>query len=194
MGAEVNPNDERIFSQVIWIDPKIDNIENTSYIKELTTKYSANIQTYKKVEDAISYMQKIKFEDTKIIVTSRNYSEFIESFKQNITKMYFAPKITVYTYNISKFHERNKGYENIDIFYKYGGIITTFENLKNFLAENSNKMIKDHNKLEKNNRTNGVQLTFEYIDCKEKLLLPMFFKALISDIRKENFYTYTNYL
>ena len=55
-------------------------------------------------------------------------------------------------------------------------------------------MIKDHNKLEKNNRTNDVLLTFEYIDCKEKLLLPMFFKALISDIKKENFFTYTNYL
>ena len=32
---------------------------------------------------------------------------------------------------------------------------------------------------EKINNTNEIQLTFEYIDCKEKLMLPLFFKALI---------------
>ena len=196
MGAcnEVKPNKERIISKVIWIDPEVDNQENISYINELTTRYSAKIQTYKTVEDAIPYLQKIKFEETKIIVTSSNYTEFIETFKQNITKIYFAPKIIAFTNNISRFIERNAGYYNLDIFYKYGGITTIFEGLKIFLLEDSKKIIKGYNKLEKNNRTNEVQLTFEYIDCREKLLLPMFFKTLLSDIDNENLNMYTNSL
>ena len=40
---------------------------------------------------------------------------------------------------------------------------------------------------EKINNTNEIQLTSEYIDCKEKLMLPLFFKALMDE--KINDYT-----
>ena len=185
---------ERIISKVIWIDPKIDNIENISYINELKTKYSANIETYKNSEDAIFYMKKIKFEEIKIIINSSNYSQFVKLFKENIINMYFAPKIIVFTNNISRFHEINPGYDNIDIFYKYGGITSIFEEVKKFLVDDPEKNIKGDNILKKYNPANEVQLTFEYIDCREKLLLPMFFKTLISSIKNENINMYTNSL
>ena len=185
---------ERIISKVIWIDPKIDNIENISYINELKTKYSANIETYKNSKDAIFYMKKIKFEEIKIIINSSNYSQFVKLFKKNIINMYFAPKIIVFTNNISRFHEINPGYDNIDIFYKYGGITSIFEEVKKFLVDDPEKNIKGDNILKKYNPANEVQLTFEYIDCREKLLLPMFFKTLISSIKNENINMYTNSL
>ena len=39
-----------------------------------------------------------------------------------------------------------------------------------------------------------VQLTFEYIDSKEKIYLPMFFKSLIDKIPNENMEKYTKSL
>ena len=39
-----------------------------------------------------------------------------------------------------------------------------------------------------------LQLTFEYIDNKEKLMLPLFFKSLIDDISKDNLDKYTKEL
>ena len=41
---------------------------------------------------------------------------------------------------------------------------------------------------------NDVQLTFEYIDRKEKLMLPLFFKSLISGINNDNLELYNNSL
>ena len=40
-------------------------------------------------------------------------------------------------------------------------------------------------------KQDDVQLTFEYIDQKEKLILPIFFKSLIDTISKENMEAYT---
>ena len=70
---------------------------------------------------------------------------------QNITKIYFAPKIIAFTNNISRFIERNAGYYNLDIFYKYGGITTIFEGLKILLtsiAKNQDMMMERIKKLE----------------------------------------------
>ena len=50
-------------------------------------------------------------------------------------------------------------------------------------------MVQNYNK-----KPNEVQLTFEYIDCREKLLLPLFFKTLLSDINNDNLNNYTNTL
>ena len=44
------------------------------------------------------------------------------------------------------------------------------------------------------NLNDMLQLTFEYIDNKEKLMLPLFFKSLIDDISKDNLDKYTKEL
>ena len=44
------------------------------------------------------------------------------------------------------------------------------------------------------NISDGSQLTFEYIDKKEKLLLPLFFKALIDNASNDNMGKYKNLL
>ena len=185
----------KIISYVIWIDPHIDNLENLAYINELISYYFAKVKTFKNVQSAIQYIKEIKFYETKIIVSSSVYSDFIEKFKKNITDIYFAPKIIVFTTSFSHFYEINKDYQNIDMFYKYGGITTTFNNVKTFLLDDSSVIINENNILKKYNKMpNEVQLTFEYIDCKEKLLLPLFFKVLISGIDNYNLKVYTNLL
>ena len=123
----INPNK----SKVIWIDPKVDNMENRSYIHQLALLDSIRPITFKNVQESIKYLKGIKFEAIKIILCGTTYSEFIQSFKDNIIDIYFAPKIIVFTTSVSKFHQKNPKYDNnIEKFYKYGGIVTIFQELK----------------------------------------------------------------
>ena len=103
--------------------------------------------------------------------------------------MYIAPKIIIFRY------KNNIDYNNIEKLYKYGGVTTDFSEVKNFLMKETLKIAINIPLEQESNRTNEeVQLTFEYIDKKEKLMLPLFFKTLISDMFDENLENYTNYL
>ena len=57
---------------------------------------------------------------------------------------------------------------------------------------NSISIINHESKEIKNNL--DAQLTFEYIDSKEKLILPLTFKALIDKMSNENVEEYTKFL
>ena len=62
------------------------------------------------------------------------YSEFVNKFKENIIDMCVAPKIIIFTKNKEKFIEYNIDYpKNINLFYKFGGIATSFDEIKKFL-------------------------------------------------------------
>ena len=182
-------------STIIWIDPNVNNQENISYIKELTSIESIKPKTFTNISEAINYMKTIKFEEIKIIINSGYYSPFVKSFKENIILMYFAPKIIVFTSDKSRFFENNKGYNKyIETFYKYGGIVTSFPEVKKFLKKETRDIFDDEILEKEFYRDNEVQLTFEYIDRKDKLMLPMFFKAVISDLKKDNLENYTKSL
>ena len=206
-------------SNLIWIDTNIDNSENTKYAKELQTiKSLKEIKLFKKLDEAFDYMKIIKFEDTIIIVSGRFYSELVEKFKKKIIDMFFIPIIIVFTSSKSKFLEFNIDYEYYNNkFYAFGGIATQFEQIKNYLnkdlennkdnysffdfhnldeSENIKNLKPMGNKKENIffNNSNEPQLTIEFIDKKEQLLLPLFFKSLINDLSNEDIEKYTNLL
>ena len=132
-------------------------------------------------------MKYIEFQETKVIISGRLYSEFVKKFNENIIDICVAPKIIVFTKNKEKFIEYNKEYQNnIDLFYKFGGIATTFDEIKKFL--------KDDNKLQTIQKSDDIQLTFEYIDSIEKLTLPICFKSLIDNASNDKMEEYTNFL
>jgi len=145
-------------------------------------------------------MKSIKFLETKVIISGRLYSEFVQKFKENIISMYVAPKIIVFTSNKEKFIENNKKYlSNNNLFYQFGGIATTFNEIKKFLKKND--IISQKMKMKKSDdtqlafeRINEIQLTYEYIDSIEKLTLPIFFKSLIDNTSNNNMEEYTNLL
>ena len=207
-------------SIVIWIDQKIDNFTNIGYSKELRAITSIKyLKLFNNVDEAIIYLKEIKFDETIIIVSGRLYEELVEKFKENILEIYTIPKIIVFTSSKSKFIEFNKDYENeANNFYNFGGIAISFKKIEDFLkAENKNNnkniiTISNEQNL-KNfeetsnykpfeteigkilfNRSEEVQLTFEYIDKKEKLVLPLFFKALIDNASNENIQKYNQLL
>ena len=206
-------------SNLIWIDTNIDNSENTKYSKELQTiKSLKEIKLFKKLDEAFDYMKIIKFEDTIIIVSGRFYSELVEKFKKKIIDMFFIPIIIVFTSSKSKFLEFNIDYEYYNNkFYAFGGIATQFEQIKNYLnkdlennkdnysffdfhnldeSENIKNLKPMGNKKENIffNNSNEPQLTIEFLDKKEQLLLPLFFKSLINDLSNEDIEKYTNLL
>ena len=77
---------------VIWIDQYIDNYENERYSRILRSMKSLIVKLFKNVDDAIKYMINIKFEEFKVIVSGRLYSEFVRKFKENINDMLISPK------------------------------------------------------------------------------------------------------
>ena len=157
---------------VIWIDPEVDNIEYSEFTDELR-KNSFHLETYKNIDDAIRYMKNIYFLETKVVIAGKLFDEFIKSFKEKIKEMKIAPKFIVFTKNKERFLRISEEYENENnTFFKYGGIATKFKEIQEFL-------LKENFKPKNMRMEEEIQLTFDYIDTKEKLILPLFFKALI---------------
>ena len=180
---------------VIWIDPQIDNEENTEYASKFKSMNFLSIKLYKNVNDAIIFMKTIHFEETKIIVSGKLFPELIRSFKENILDMNFAPIILIFTNNINGSMNNEIYKDDNNIFYKSGGITTIFDEVEVFLKKEkdkkSEKNKKNNDKLEK---TDEIRFTFEYIDKKEKLMWPMFFKVLIEKTSHETINNYNKLL
>ena len=190
--------------KVIWLDKYVNKGENIEYGDEIKKiKHVEFIPTIS-IEDAISKVKSIKFFETIMIINREFYNKFFPIFLKNIIDMYVVPKIIIFTSPGGK-KELKKNFGNA-IFEKrfnfYGGVVDEFNDVKNFISENLNNqkkykeikneildLIVQRNKEEAKN-----QLTFEYIDCKEKLLLPLFYKALIEIPSDENIENYTKFL
>ena len=175
-------------SNIIWIDTNIENEENTMYLKELELFGNFRINCFKFVEPAIEKIKKINFELTFIIVSGKLYKDFIEKFKNNLNDIYVIPRIIIFTSNKEKFEENNKEINFNHPYYNLGGIKISFDEVKKFILnpKGINSIFL--------NKENDIQLTFEYIDCKEKLILPMLYKILIDNIPIEKVDTFTNFL
>ena len=193
-------------SNIIWIDENIYNKENIEYAKELEKIGYKNIRLFQKVSDAFDCIGKIQFEEIKIIISGKLFSDFINTFKANIIKMCLVPKIIIFTKNKTKFLENNQDYNKAENkFYTFGGIATRISEIKEFLSkEDKNIISNDSNnnsisliKLDESKEKEknfDAQLTFEYIDNKEKLILPMTFSSLLDEISNENIEKYTKSL
>ena len=188
---ETTPEDNELnMINIIWIDSNVDNEENTSYLKSLEGIKNIKISCYKNINDALQFIKTLKFSETNIIISGRLYSEFIKRLKDILGDIFIIPKIIIFTSNKEKFLEYNKNYdEKKNTFYNFGGIKTSFEEIKDSLM----KPIKIEEKNEKNKNLEN-NLTFEYIDCKEKLVLPLLYKVLIENTSKENMEECTKYL
>ena len=173
---------------VIWIDPNIYNEENSQYTKELEEIGSIRLRCFNKVRKAINHLKYIEFQEIKIILSGKIYIEFIKMFQQNILDMCVVPKISIFTINKEEFIQNNEEYKNIidNPYYTFGGIKTTFEEIKQFITNEKREI--------KLTKTDENLFTFEYIDSKEKLALPLLYKSIIDTISKDNMEKYTESL
>ena len=162
-------------SNIIWIDKHIDNVENSLYIKKLISLGRYKVKICKNISEAIIQIKMLHFEETFIIVSGSLYIQFILDLKKSLKDLSIIPKIIIFTSNKEKFLKNNNNHLNIinDKFYNLGGIRTSFEEVLNFILNNA-----ENNNNEKREEKEG-DLIFEYIDCKEKLLLPILYKILL---------------
>ena len=175
-------------SNIIWIDINVDNEENSMYVKELELLGNFKINCFKFIENAIESIKKINFEQTFIIVSGKLYKDFIEKFKENLNDIYIIPRIIIFTRNEEKLVNYNKEINYHHPYYNFGGIKTSFDEVKKFILNQ-----KGNNSILLN-KEEEIQLVFEYIDCKEKLILPMLYKSLIDSIPIEKVDNFTNFL
>ena len=183
-----NPN--QVITNNIWIDPTIDSQKNAAEIKSKLN--SLKIKLFTNINSSINYLKSIKSTKVKVIINHQIYPEFIQKYKENIVDMCFHLTIIIFK------KEEDVKDDNIDyktdeqIFYEMGGIVSKLEELKKLLEKESNKKQTETKK--KNLFDNEVQLTFEFIDSKEQLLLPLSFKSLIEKTSNDNMLQYTNTL
>ena len=189
-------------SNIIWIDTNIDNEENILYLKELELIGNFKINCFKLVEKAIEIIKTINFEQTFIIICGKLYKDFIEKFKENLKDIYVIPKIIIFTRNKEKLLNYNKEINYNHPYYNLGGIKTSFDEVKNFIlnsGEINSILLKEEDEPQGVNsillkKEDEPQLIFEYIDCKEKLILPMLYKSLIDCIPIEKVENFTKFL
>ena len=180
------------YTNIIWSDENINSKEYIEYIEILKSIGNFRFICLKEIKESFVEVKKIKFEETIIIVSGKLYIDFIEELKENLTSIYIIPKIIIFTKNKYDFYEHNEEYNNIinHPFYNFDGVKTNFNELKIFLSNQKN--ITQTKKDEEEG-----QFTFEYIDCKKKLILPTLFKALIEveeyNLNKFNEFLYNKY-
>ena len=205
MVIKLNSNqNNKINSNVIWIDADIANEQNNKRIAEL--KQVKQIKLFKDTDSGINFIKHIKFEETKVIIDENLYSKFINEFKENIIYIYVAPKFIIFSNNKEKFIGTNRDYQNKEnSFYNFGGVVTSIEEIIHFLINDNNTLKNDKETFKKiempifstkewkmcKSSYSDDQVTFGYIDNKEQLILPLFFKKLIDNIPIYNMRSYT---
>ena len=207
---QLNTNkNKNINNNVIWLDPNIDIIENSEKLKLKLD--SLNIKIIKNLNEAINHLKKTKFKQIKLILTEEIYPKFVQKYKENLVNMNFS--LTVYIYKITEEgkiifnnnYNSNNDNNNInyinnndnkeyttyeEILFEFGGIINDLDELENILK--LGKDILEYEETKKDTFDIPVQLTFEFIDNKTKLLLPLSFKSLIDKAANDNMIEYTN--
>ena len=158
---------------VVWIDEDPNSKEKLDFAQKINSLGSYTLKKCINVDSAIEFMKGIEFEETKIIISDKLYFDFVKKFKENILNMRIAPKIIIFSKNKQIFVSNNRNYLN-NGFYNSGGVVDSFQEIDKFL-ENKKELRKITN-------ADDVELTFEYIDSKQKLILPLFFKTLIENI------------
>ena len=181
-------------SYIIWIDENLNNKIHNIYLEELELLDLLSFRIFTKIDEAINYMKYILFKETKVIIIDRLYSEFVTKFKSNIRDIDVAPKIIIFSKNKESFIKSNEEFQNNNnLFYKFGGIATTFDEIRQFLKIEIKRSLKS-NIISENPRKQDPQLTFEYVDNIEKLGLPLFFKSLLVENLITKMKQYTNSL
>ena len=178
-------------SNIIWINENTDNEENKAYLNQLENLDNFNIKSFTNVQESITQIKSIKFERTFIIVSGGLYIEFIQCFSMSLSEIYVIPKLIIFESNKQNFFNYNKEFVEIlsNKFYNYGGIKTSFNEIYNFILNESN--IENKLLFNDNDYENYV---FEYIDSKEQLLLPLFYKTCIDITPNDKIETFSQYL
>ena len=185
---------------IIWIDQNVNNEENKKYLTYLKNSKS-QIDTLTNIESGLNkiYEPKNNFKDIYLIVDDSIYIDFILKFKNNLMNIFVVPKIIISTNDKESFLKKNSNIKDIidNKFYNLGGIGAQKICKDVFIDFMIEKKWKKYYEIENKtliSNTGGEQFTFEKINNKLELYLPVFYKALIKLNGKDIFDELTHYL
>ena len=178
---------------IIWIDKNVDNNENKNYQKEFKKLDDFEFKCFDSVEEGIKIIKKIKFKKTLIITSGSLYSELYKKLQGIINEISIIPKIFIFTSNAQSFISRNKeSFSSSDLFYYRGGVFEEINPLKDSILscislsdKNNEEIEEDDNKYLKDER-----FSFEIINNKEELILPIYFINYLKYISTEEIKTF----
>jgi hypothetical protein len=176
MGSESTKKNKNYY--YIWIDAKIHNSENSKYAKELSNIYT-NISFFTDINEAMKYLQKIKFKLTYIIVSGSLFAEFISELKNLENRISTVPKIIIFTSESTK-KKISSMKEINDSFYDIGGLVVSFKEIQSFL--NKKDFVKELDfiqPLEREKIQTGGDFSFQIVENKNELIGPIYLTDLI---------------
>ena len=94
---------------IIWMDPQINNNENSFYQKEMKHIYNSKLFVYDNLKDGFKIILSIEFQKTYIIVNSTLAENLFSFLEKNINKLKIIPEVIIFTLNrnnyIPKIHK-----------------------------------------------------------------------------------------
>ena len=175
-------------AEIIWIDTRVNDIENLEYKEEILKFMSVNISCFENIPEAIDYLKKLEFVSPYIITSGRLYPEFIKEFKSKINEFSICPKIIIFCGNAKLYLERNKDNHDLPLnhtFYNIGGVKDTFEEIKEFLLKKEEPISIEPTSHEINYNSEDDILYFEYISNQNHFILPLFLPLYIKKPQEE---------
>ena len=203
MSEEVRNTNQVVNNQlnIIWIDKNINNEENQKYLNYLillnmplpnVNRYDSKLPKYEvngfdDLEKAMEKIKAIRFIETIIIVSGSLLDNLIQKFKENLKDIYVIPKFIVFTSAgrvLSDEILKEK-------FYLYGGVKTSFEDIRKFIFLDSERLQNEINQKQNNNLKNSqfeqeAKVLFERIEKENDLLLPKIYEKLIENSETKN--------
>ena len=184
---------------IIWIDSKVGNYENKTYLDEINN--DIELSKYKKycftnVEDGFNHILSIDFEAVFIIVSGSLYSQYYNKLVSSINLLKCLPITIIFTSSSFEKVLKNKIPSNgltkevlnsiSHPFYNLGGVYSLFSPCFNFIFDFHSKLKTIFNKKEFTSNYEGC-LTFEPISEITQLLMPSMIQSIIQkDIITEN--------
>ena len=176
MGSESTKKNKNYY--YIWIDAKIQNSENSKYAKELSNIY-AHTSFFTDINEAMKYLQEIKFKLTYIIVSGSLFPEFICELKNLENRISTVPKIIIFTSESTK-KQISSMKEINDSFYDIGGLVVSFKETQSFLDKNDFvKELDFIQPLEREKIQTGGDFSFQIVENKNELIGPIYLTDLI---------------
>lgn len=178
---------------IIWIDEKVNNSENQSYLEKMKKDYpNIKITVYDNLEQGFNEILQLEFVSIFVIVSGRLYSQYYHKLEENLVKIKCIPINLIFTSSIFKkiLERKEPDTEQIisyDIqksinnsFYNSGGVFDDYEEVANYLNKfNSNFSKKQINGKLYNLSYEGL-FTFNYLKSDTELLAPILYKDIIT--------------
>ena len=190
----INPTNETKFNlDIIWIDEKVFNSENSFYFEELKYKYpNIKINLFINLEEGFNFILNLEYISIFVIVSGKLYSQYYHKLKNNLNKIKCLPINLIFTSEKFKKILEN---EKLDIeeilsydilksinnsFYNSGGVYDKFEDVANFLNKFNSYFSRKALIGDLYNFSYEGLFTFNYLKSDIELLAPILYKDIIT--------------